>query len=251
VRAAQARNAARSQLDSDLRQRLGAPIALGLSFAEFQRTSSVQQRWQDSLGAPRDVRLSHDMGFHQFRARIYEPKISSIVATNISNLFQPAETYADGGVHARIGREAMERLLVPPMALAISLLGALYHTFKSLRYLHWSLGPTRGRWWREWIIGFLVLFCVALPFWAPNHISQSRAFSHLEAQLISEHGYPIGKMTRWIIQAQPYFYPLNEAVRRNVLLGLDFGYRGGVDQGPVFPTQPPRDINTPAGAGSC
>jgi len=155
-------------------------------------------------------------------------------------LLAPESAYADGGSLEDEGRSAMKSLVVPPFALALSLAGALVHLFKSANYIIRAIKPNLGAGFLRHGLarlpfgrrtnrrGQALLAAVALlavsAFFLPNQVSRSVAFGYFERQTAANLGVAAAAGSGWVVQAQPFFYPLNEGIRRHVLLGLSYGY---------------------------
>ena len=198
----------------------------GLGWESFVEQPSVQREWRKHLlgneKGPDGILLRPSMSMNDFNAAIYTPFISAFVDRKLDFLSRPDEEYLDGRSHEKLGREAMEGLLVPPIALFFSIIGALLHTAKSFNYVLAVLGVSLRGWL---LIGGVFLTAGCLPFLAPpNVISDSRAFHYFEAQMRARRGPPFALGIQWVVQAQPYVYPLNEYVRTSLLRGATFGY---------------------------
>src|SRR5690606_19404263 len=109
-----------------------------------------------------------------------------------------------------------------PIALAFSLLGALVHLFKSANYISAVAVPRIPR--RRTITLGAVTVLALMPFLLPNAVSHSRVHGYFEARTSEALTPPAAWAARWVIQAQPFFYPFNEAIRTQLLRGYDFGY---------------------------
>lgn len=231
--------------ERESRSAAGAALPAGMQWKEFCAHPAIQAKWRSALGVPDGVRLSPDMGFPAYRDTVYQPTVDRQVHERHDALLLPESAYADGGSHEDEGRSAMKSLVVPPFALTLSLAGALVHLFKSANYITRAASPGFGDGflgrglarlpfgWRTAKRGQALLAAVALlalsAFFLPNRVSRSAAFSYFERQTVGNFGPAFGPAaatgSRWVVQAQPFFYPLNEAIRRHVLLGLGYGYR--------------------------
>jgi hypothetical protein len=201
----------------------GAPLPADLEFAEFEAQAPVQARWRAALGAPPEgAPLSHDMTLEAFKAAVWAPEIDASAQQRAAALLEPPATYADGGARERDGRLAMEALAVPPIALAFSLLGALVHICKASSFAAriWVPGLRR----RNLVAVAVVAAIAVLPWFLPNEVSRSPTFDYMERQTWQQVSPVAAIGARWVVQAQPWFYPVNEAVRRRLLLGFGFGY---------------------------
>lgn len=221
----------RSKADDAFREETarlaGGALPPDLGWAEFCAHPAVQDRWRATLAVPEGIRLRPDASFASWREAVYLPTIERGVAARLEILLRPAAEFADGGAHAEEGRRAMEGLVVPPIALAFSLVGALLHLGKGANYLARMAAP--GFRLRVPVVASAVVAAGLAVFLAPNDVTRSPAFASLQERTqasFSGAGPAIAAATRWVVQAQPFFYPANEGIRRTVLGGFDFGYEG-------------------------
>jgi hypothetical protein len=212
---------------TQLQRNLGTVLPSDLSWEAFAASVPMQERWHHLLGTPATVigAISPTMGFEFYRERIWQPTLDAAVQARLQAVTAPSSDFADGGCQERLGRDAMEFLAVPPIALGFSLLGALFHLFKAANYLlRWRNPSLR---WRKTRVALPVVALALAAFLSANTVSASQAFSILQSATASAHGpigLPISLGVRWAVQAQPWFYPINETIRRTLMLGYGFGY---------------------------
>jgi hypothetical protein len=221
--ASAARQQAEKEYKADVSAIVGQPMPPGLEWNAFAASPQVQVPWRATIGATPDITLSASMGYQAFHDQVYEPTLHSRIDTEIAPLIGPDSDYADGGPRETSGRAAMEWLVVPPMALVLSLIGALIHLYKVANFALWMIAPTMPK--RRGIILAATCITALSAFLAPNQISSSDTFAYFEAKTMQKFGAVTALSSRWIVQAQPYFYPIGEAIRRMALLGFDFGYQ--------------------------
>lgn len=210
---------------SELRKALGTgeTLPVNLDWTAFQRHPSIQRRWREALGVKDNIPLEHKMDLETFREVVYEPQVSVRIEEDLRRLMAEDVEYLDGGRHGELGREAMQALIVPPIALAFSLLGALTHLFKSANYIIILLAP-RVRFRVPVLLGLVSALALS-AFLAPNEVTRSRVFEYFEQQTARRFFLPVAWAVRWVVQAQPFFYPINETIRTKVLMGINFGYK--------------------------
>lgn len=203
----------------------GASLPLDLTWARFVQHPAVQERWRRDIGAPKSARLRPDMGVQAFGKAVYEPMIAQAVAREARRYDAKTETFADGGRNEEFGRAAMRAMVVPPIALSISLLGAMVHIFK-LTNMVVSFGASSRakRLRRATAVGAIVAGMTAAPLAIPNAVTQSRIYGYFEKQTAENLGLPVAVAMSWVVQMQPFAYPVNEFVRQTVLMGYGFGY---------------------------
>jgi len=142
------------------------------------------------------------------------------------------------------GNEAARAAIVPPVALAFSLLGAIGH-FSKLLYLVATLvlllrspgQDTLSR--RAGWTAIAVLVAAFVGVWlllsfVENRITRSELFVQMmEQSRAAEEGDTgwtrarkalIGNVTHVVAVGQGYSYPVNEAIRVNLLQDLNYGY---------------------------
>ena len=202
-----------------------------LTLTQFMLTSNVQSQWRDALKIGAEVILPPNLSEKQFAATVWEGIIGADVNKLKRERMAPPESYADGNLHSKLGRDSIRALSVPPIALFFSLLGALTHLFKCMLWTTkiFVIVP------RLAILTTFVIYLglvIVVPFPKTNRFTEQPLFVKLEgdtrAQMPMRSGYVVAAMVRWAIQMQHYFYPVNEHVRVNVLGGMRFGYHGTI-----------------------
>lgn len=154
-----------------------------------------------------------------FKRKFYDREIDCLVDASMS---------AEGDAEA--GRDARRALLVPFIALGLSLFGAFAHVAKFVLYAatlvrgH-PLFPARGAFAAVAIaLPLLVIWLCATRLSSPA--TGNALYGKLEARLPA----PLALAMRGTIHGQMIGYPVFEAVRAKVLRGFDFGYSGQADQ---------------------
>jgi hypothetical protein len=201
---------------------LGAPVPPDLDWAEFCANPAIKNVLRSSLSLQPNVDISCAMDYSEFTRRVYPAFVRQNGPELMRRLLDPPAQFGDGGPLDSLGRVAFTTVIVPPIALFFSLLGALVHIYKVLKY---ALVVVFARPEAVGVIVFLGVGALALaPFRLPNSITNSAGYQRVEARKRSEE--PFGPLLslgfRWVIQAQPYFYPLNERIRMQVLSGYKF-----------------------------
>ncbi|POF63585.1 hypothetical protein CFR73_09725 [Novacetimonas maltaceti] len=200
-------------------------IPPGLKFDAFANLPPFVATMRAALKVPDDIPISASMTAEQFAAQVREPMVTQEVERRIAELDYQPETFLDGQEHATIGREAMEAVIAPALALVFSVLGALVHLYKSAYYLLYSVRTPTAL--AHGIVSCLLVGVIIFLVRSPNEITRSKLFTSLEEQVNSAShwgmGHVLNTSVRWMIQAQPRFYPFNEADRR--MLHLTFGTR--------------------------
>lgn len=192
--------------------------------AQFVALLAVQATWQrdvaqqagDAEFRERLAALGPQVGgsasvFPRFRAAVYEPVISAKVARETARLQSAVAAYGHGGAYAADAYDATKVMIIIPLALGFSTLGALTHAAKSLWLLSRVLGlPARTG--VGLVGGFLVIVATA-SFWTrPGPVMNRPEVAAMFRGLSTWHAYGL----RTAMVAQLVLYPSGLALRHAV-----------------------------------
>lgn len=207
---------------------LGAVLPHNLHWPQFVEHPAVQEAARRQAPFRYLGTLPVELKFDEFQRMFYEP----LVASYLDQIERAFATWlgrtAAGQPNSPLGVDAMLAILVPPMALGISLVGALFHSFKLANYLLCYV--SRRTWINATALGLSALAIVLWVFWQPNQITQSPAFQDMKTALGGQ--VPLRQaVATWVIQAQSFAYPVHETTRRYVMQNCDFGCTPGAYDG--------------------
>lgn len=219
----------------------------GSSFAALAARDDVQAIWRGKLGYPepglgKDERyrlpatLPADTGraLAEFERTVYEPVIGLMASQALEPYLTQLDALADGQPQEELGRSAYRRMIVPPLALAFSLLGALVHVLKSGLYLLQVLGGVAFRNGAVKSAALLVLSLLAFVV-APLLVDSTVTRQPLYRELLhkvrhfgpgdkpSAGGRLLAAGIDGAIHLEKIGYPAFAAARMHVLRGYDFG----------------------------
>lgn len=216
---------------------LGAGVKLPrtLEWSGFWSAPAVQAKWRQGLvdAGMGDIRgtLRPDTQVPQFVAQVYQPFLDRVAEREYQRLSSPVSTFADGGENAEIGKQGVRALLVPPVAMTFSLLGMLTHAAKVVVYLGKLLIGRRDGVGKLRLAPMLAAAALVGGLVLTIEASSNRVTSHtiwIDLQHAAAADPSIGPTkahaARWLVQGETVFYPINEAIRRGLLLGYQFGY---------------------------
>ena len=168
-----------------------------------------------------DFEIAYAYDAAEIRRRVYQPLLDRRVGAELVKLAAPPQDYADGGALEKIGRQAREGVIVPPLALPFSLIGGVTHIGKTIIYLLTLVSvPLLGR---LAIVTSIFGAALWLPFQWVDPITASPTFRSLHRQTEEKLG-PVGATALlWIIRLEGKVYPLNNTIRHSVLHGITFG----------------------------
>ncbi len=213
------RVAGEAEAEARLRRALSAlgdgPVKVGLGVREFERLPFVQARLRDMVGDDYFPGFTLMFSERQFAERIIRPRIEAAVEAELEAFREGAAQYEDGGKLEDVGKDQLRFVLVPPIAVALSLLFAFVSLAKVSSSLLTPLVTRRDGWPRN-VVGFLlwvapIAAMVALPFLVTNSYAQSKAWSLLSEQAASR-SPATAVMSEYVMRVQPIFavvgYPM-------------------------------------------
>lgn len=195
-------------------------------FSDFFMSPGIQNKARKALDIESATAVTIPSNLNPFSFRfLLWPQIIHYKThdTYEQKINHPASDYNDGGLQSNNGREAMEAIIAPPIALFFSVIGAFTHIFKSLNYLLLWRKPTL-RFRKTLLISSLGL--IAFGVEQSHNTLVSMPLYKMMATSVSSyypHGTAVSSVITWLIKMQSVFYPINETIRRTLLLGLHFG----------------------------
>ncbi|MYN11398.1 hypothetical protein [Pseudoduganella aquatica] len=223
----------------------GERIPPGLSYPEFIARAGVQRELRTQLHLPPGAQVAASYGSPREFSRLYEQMVGQEVRVRRAIYDAPAARFEQGGSAYRDGDKAARAVIVPPVALFFSLLGAIGH-FSKLLYLVATLlfllrsGPD-GQLSRRAALGaFGVLLLAFSGVWsslalADNRVTRSELFQLMigwaRAPAAGDSGWQqagkgaLANIAHVVAVGQGHGYPVNEAIRTHLLNGMDYGYQ--------------------------
>jgi hypothetical protein len=205
-----------------LQDRGALPLPPSLTIDQFFRRPEVQHEWRLGLGLPDHLTLDRRWNYDQWRTYVWYPMRDRIIDQRIREVINDASEFSDGGNNESLGRRAVESVVVPPIALIVSLLGSAAHIGKVIGSLT-SLIPRVPRITPPIITIASVIGLVLIPSGHTNTALESRLFLSMHQQMNAGWGFFPAHLMRWVMQAQPIAYPIGNKVRLHVLFGIQFG----------------------------
>lgn len=215
----------------------GRTIASGLDWPSYVNHPHIQRQLRAALQLPDalSVRAAYASGA-EFERSLYQPMLEDRARQELRLIDLPAQAYAPGGERAQAGLEAAQAVLVPPVVLLFSLIGAMAHLGKlcyqltRLALMGRTASPLTR--WLPRLAPLLVLAAIGVVL-ASSHtrITESAPHQFLRAQAqnaASSAGSTLP--THFILGAlhvaevgQSLAYPINHAIRTQLLGNFQFG----------------------------
>lgn len=228
----------------------GVTIPKRLDWGVFFRLDVVQKALREKLLLPANTLVREEYPLNdklkQFALELHTPHLNEAVKQQLPELRAAVSSYSAGGVNEKLGEDAARAVIVPPIALIFSLVGALTHLAKLLYLVLVPLTATllTRRSWRP--VQFLNRHPLAFPValiavlvvtfsLINNSITESVAYKNLKDGLagakitITDEPLPLSggavlRVMHAVSIGQSYSYPINQYLREHVLQGFDFGY---------------------------
>lgn len=182
-------------------------------FEDFLGHPSVQGGWRKRIEIDRNVGLRLGMTEAEVEQQIYRPLIDEKVERQIARLQADVQDFAPGGRFHDDGQRAIRGLIVPPIALAFSLIGAFTHLVKSLVTIALVARPQLSG-ILQLVLAAVGLSASSLTVLVPNTFTQSPAYLRMMAAARESMGVTPALLLRWVVHTQPLLYPVNDALRR-------------------------------------
>ena len=228
----------------------GVTIPKRLDWGVFFRLDVVQKSLREKLLLPANTLVREEYPLNdklkQFALELHTPHLNEAVKQQLPELRAAVSSYSAGGSNEKLGEDAARAVIVPPIALIFSLVGALTHLAKLLYLVLVPLTATllTRRSWRP--VQFLNRHPLAFPValiavlvvtfsLINNSITESVAYKNLKDGLagakitITDEPLPLSggavlRVMHAVSIGQSYSYPINQYLREHVLQGFDFGY---------------------------
>ena len=229
----------------------GERIPPGLPFAAFVARPGVQAQLRDALKLPAGATVQSAYASPADFGRLFDQFLDRQTAERLVEYRASRTDFEAGGRFFHEGKEAARAAIVPPVALFFSLLGAIGH-FSKLLYLIATVGllvlaarrgeqagadgqlSRRSAWIATGVLAGAFLGTWGILSLLDNNVTKSDLFR----QMLDWNRQAADDSTRWQIAGkgllanithvvavgQGYSYPVNEAIRINVLQGIEYGY---------------------------
>jgi hypothetical protein len=233
----------------DARYRAGLKAAFGsndfvppnLNKAAFFAYPAIQNSWRDKLkyegaGVVMPIDLPDDKNAKAyFQKTVYDKVLDRQERENMKKYDAPVATFADRAQNGELGREKMRGLVVPPIALMFSIVGAMLHIVKALLFgtqlvSGWAFSSGYVK--TPFVVVAAVCLLGSFYFIPTSRITSQPLYQYFEnrgATLGDRNAPTLGGIVvyfaRSTIHAQVVAYPIFEGMRIHALRGYDFGYK--------------------------
>lgn len=202
-------------------------IESGLTLRDFAQHPEVQRRIREQLLAkglhPDSSTIDPDMSPENFNARLYEPTVSTEVRKQLIDLTAPAQDFANDGRLVQLGSDAARKSLIPPVAIAFSMAGALLN-FLGLCITLAKWVATRSKVLGATTAAICFILMVGMVMAAQSRVAESKPYELLLASL--RIGTVETLVLSWIldltVRIEPTVYAVGNWLRQFLLGGYMF-----------------------------
>lgn len=228
----------------------GVTLPKRLDWGVFFRLEVIQKELREKLLLPANTFVREEYPLNdklkQFALELHTPHLNEAVKQQLPELRAAVSSYSAGGSNEKLGEDAARAVIVPPIALIFSLVGALTHLAKLLYLVLVPLTatlltrrPSRPvRFLNRYPLAFpvaLIAVLVVTFSLINNSITESVVYKNLKDGLagakitITDEPIPLSggavlRVMHAVSIGQSYSYPINQYLREHVLQGFDFGY---------------------------
>jgi len=228
----------------------GVAIPKRLNWGVFFRQDVVQKSLREKLLLPTGTLVREEYplndGLKLFALELQTAHLNEAVKQQLPKLQASLRSYSIGGENEKQGEDAARAVIVPPVALIFSLVGALTHLAKLLYLVlvpltanmlrRKSSRPVRLINRHPLVFPVALISALLVMFSCMNNtITVSPAYQNLkdalqgaEITITDEPLFLRGESLLRIVHAvsigQSYSYPMTQYMRETVLGGFDFGY---------------------------
>ncbi|MFV3370975.1 hypothetical protein ACNFH5_22635 [Pseudomonas sp. NY15435] len=188
--------------DKGTQSRFGQVVGADLSENQFRNLPAIRNGIAKALAGAPCTRGNAYLSAAQFKSQCIAPELNKRRDELSAAFSAPVDQLADGGTQAQKGRQAVKALIIPPVAMALSLFFSLLAAINLLLKLLPGNPLFRGKVVRYGGVAVLLL----LPAFG------SAGKHDAMAQLILGESKSFGILYSWVLNAEPAVYRFGQAL---------------------------------------
>lgn len=198
----------------------GADFKPRTEISEFNQIDMMQSYYQKALngqaGDPVMINLTRQEFEDRYVAPLYFAKFSAL----LNKLRAGEEWYQSDAPYEQSGKSSLRNLLVPPVAIAFSLIFGLLNMLNL--FLNFVFLLVKEKLWLRWLgIIMLSIMILKMPVEQDYQIYSQAAYQDLISETENNYGHWADVMD-WVAKTEPLVYPLGNILRYNLLDGFNF-----------------------------
>lgn len=187
---------------------------------EFNQIQQMQRFYHQALGEKEDSQVLINLNQQSFEDRYIAPLYFAKFNILLNKLKAGEEWYQSDAPYEQSGKSSLRNLLVPPVAIAFSLVFGLLNMLNLI--LNFVFLLVQEKLWLRWIgIFFLSLIILMLPLQRDYQIYSQSAYQDLLLETENNYGH-WAEVLDWVAKTEPLVYPFGNILRYNLLDGFNF-----------------------------
>lgn len=219
---------AESNWDKQTRRVLGQRVPPMLSYQQFIQHDAVQNKIKSLMGSNYIDGMSMEMSEKQFHETVLKPQLVEEANEEVRRLKYEAEEFANGGSREEEGKAMLRSVIVPPIALFVSLFMTIVTVGKNgIAFIGLlfrmpglsKLPKSLSKGIKTAVLAGTAGFIFITPFQVSNAFADSKAFKYFmdDYKAVS----PVWSYTtEWVMRMEPLVYPAGKQVSAIAEQGL-------------------------------
>lgn len=210
----------KQQYRQEIKVLMGETIRPRLSIGQFTLLPSMQRYYQKALDKMYSEALPINLTRDEFLKQIVEPIYVKRNDYLSNKLASNSSWYEQGAPYADSGKASLRNLVVPPVAIVMSLIFGVLNLISLLLNMFFLIikENTIKRWF-----GFVLLITafIITPYLNEYEISDQKAYENLLTHTQKDYEYS-AYFAQWVIKVEPMIYSIGNILRINTLEGFEF-----------------------------
>lgn len=192
-----------------------AILRLGLPRNEFELQPKIQNLIKSKVGSMYHNNFRFGLSKADFTVKIFEPNLKNSIKEKIDLLSTNPKNLAEGGYLQKEGRNYVRAIIIPPMALFLSLLFSSFALLRlPLRFItiSWIITPET---WKIRLRRFLMVLDITAVLSLPvkrfdNDITDSETVQDTISLVKADWGDGAEYSVNWLLRVEPILYPIGQ-----------------------------------------
>ena len=209
-----------AQYQQDMVDRYGVYLEPRVSLTAFTQIPMMQNYFAQAFGELYRDPVTLDHNRQTFEQKYIKPIYFNKFNALVNKLEADEEWYATDAPYEQSGKTSLRNLIVPPVAIAFSLIFGLMNMINLL--ISFVFLIFEERLWLRWA-GFVVLsgMVILLPSRHAYEIYDQSAYQDLIVETEMNYG-KWAMALDWVAKTEPRIYPLGDVLRYHLLNGFGF-----------------------------
>lgn len=217
----QLRDKTNRQYEIAVKKQFNKVLPLRMSVEEFSKNRKFQNILRQALGPIYRPSMPVELNKTDFTEKYMQPLYFLKYDSLINKLQAKDDWYAEGAPYENSGKSGLRNLVVPPVAIAFSLIFGLLNLINLiLNLLFYLIEEKRLYRWAGFLL--LMILVIIMPLQQHHQIANQQAYISLLQHTEDRFGFAVSGFLNWISKTEPMVYPLGNVLRYNLLEGFSF-----------------------------